>query len=133
MRIVLDTNVFVSGLFFSGPPHRILTAWRDGHLQLVLSPEILEEYRRVGVELGRKFPNVDLSPFLGLLLTSGQVYRPRRLPEPVCQDPDDDKFIACAIASRCKFIVSGDKHLVDVSGYRGIVVARPKRFVDSYL
>lgn len=54
MKVVLDTNVFVSGLFFSGPPYEILSAWRDGRLQLVVSAEILDEYRRVGerLELG---------------------------------------------------------------------------------
>ncbi|WP_367401603.1 PIN domain-containing protein [Geoalkalibacter halelectricus] len=41
MRIVLDTNVFISGIFFSGPPHRIFQSWRDGRIQLVLTPEIL--------------------------------------------------------------------------------------------
>ena len=48
MRIILDTNVFVSGVFFSGPPYEILAAWRDGKVQLVISPEILEEYQRAG-------------------------------------------------------------------------------------
>ena len=43
MRVILDTNVFVSGVFFRGPPYQILTAWRDGKIQLVVSPEILEE------------------------------------------------------------------------------------------
>lgn len=47
MKVVLDTNVFVSGVFFSGPPFDILTAWRDGRLQMVVTAEILEEYRRV--------------------------------------------------------------------------------------
>ena len=51
----------------------------------------------------------------------------------VCADPDDDKFLACALASGARIIVSGDKHLVDVSGYRGIEVLRPRAFVDRYL
>lgn len=57
MRIVLDTNVFVSGVFFSGPPCDILNAWRSGKVRLVLSAEILEEYRRTGEELARRFKN----------------------------------------------------------------------------
>jgi putative PIN family toxin of toxin-antitoxin system len=44
MKVVLDTNVFISGIFFSGPPYQILKAWRDGKIQLVLSESILEEY-----------------------------------------------------------------------------------------
>lgn len=55
MRVILDTNVFVSGVFFSGPPHEILRAWREGRFQMVLSPEILEEYRRVGIDLARHY------------------------------------------------------------------------------
>jgi len=53
VKIVLDTNVVVSGVFFGGVPGRILSAWSAGKLALVLSPSILEEYRRVGNELGR--------------------------------------------------------------------------------
>lgn len=53
--------------------------------------------------------------------------------EPVCDDPDDDKFLACAIASGTKIIVSGDKHLLRVSGYQGIEVLKPKTFIDVYL
>jgi putative PIN family toxin of toxin-antitoxin system len=44
MRVILDTNVFVSGVFFGGQPGKILTAWRNGKIRLFLSPEILEEY-----------------------------------------------------------------------------------------
>ena len=52
MRIILDTNVLVSGIFFSGPPFRILKAWRDHRLQLVVSTDILNEYQRVATILG---------------------------------------------------------------------------------
>lgn len=62
MRIILDTNVLVSGIFFSGPPRKILDAWTDGLLQIVLSLEILEEYRRVAGELQRRFPTIDIQP-----------------------------------------------------------------------
>ena len=55
------------------------------------------------------------------------------LAESMCDDPDDDKFLACAIASRTKLISSGDKHLLDVSGYHGITVLKPRTFVDKYL
>ena len=66
MRVILDTNVFVSGVFFSGPPYQILRAWRDGKIQLVVSPEILEEYQRVGEILSKQFSKVDLSPIIDL-------------------------------------------------------------------
>ena len=66
MRVILDTNVFVSGVFYSGPPYQILTAWRDGKIQLVVSPEILEEYQRVGEILSEQFSEVDLSPIIDL-------------------------------------------------------------------
>jgi predicted nucleic acid-binding protein len=62
-----------------------------------------------------------------------EIYPSHTMPGPVCDDPDDDKFIACAIAAKCKMIVSGDKHLLKVSGFKGIGVIRPREFVDKYL
>ena len=133
MRVILDTNVFVSGVFFRGPPYEILEAWRDGKVQLVVSPEILEEYQRVGKILAKQFPKVDLGPIIDLLAVKAKLVLPPPLPEPVCADPDDDKFLACALASKTKFVVSGGKHLLDVSDYRGITIVRPGKFVNEYL
>lgn len=59
MKIVLDTNVLVSGIFFSGAPSKILEAWDEGAFELVISPEILEEYRRVVEELSSQYPSVE--------------------------------------------------------------------------
>lgn len=133
MRIILDTNVFVSGIFFSGPPYEILDAWRRGKLALVVSPDILSEYDRVGQELASEFPNVDLAPALELLAFKGEVVKAPPLTKRVCSDPDDDKFLACAIASGTKTISSGDKALRKTSGYAGIEVLSPREFVDKYL
>jgi hypothetical protein len=66
MKVILDTNVFVSGAFFSGPPFQILAAWREGRVQLIISPEILEEYRRVGKILAEDHPGVRFESILEL-------------------------------------------------------------------
>jgi len=133
VRVILDTNVFVSAVFFSGPPYQILKAWRDNKIQVVVSPEILEEYQRVGGILVKQFPKVDLGPIIDLLALEANLVSPPPLPQPICADPDDDKFLACALASRTKFVITGDKHLLKVSGYRGIEIVRPRKFVDEYL
>lgn len=67
MKVVLDTNVFISGVFFSGPPHQLLNAWRDGKIQLAISQEILREYWRVGEVFAEEFPSIDLRPILDLV------------------------------------------------------------------
>lgn len=129
MRIVLDTNVFVSGVFFGGPPGKVLEVWRDGKVDVVVSTEIIEEYVRVGEELARQFPGVDLAPALDLVAASAILVVAQPLPEPVCRDRDDDKFLACALAAGAEAVVSGDHDLLDVSPYEGVVVLRPGEFV----
>ena len=57
----------------------------------------------------------------------------KSLPGQVCTDPDDDMFLACAIASGAKVVVSGDKALQETSGYEGIKVCSPRDFVDDYV
>ncbi|MDD5008951.1 MAG: putative toxin-antitoxin system toxin component, PIN family [Syntrophorhabdaceae bacterium] len=133
MKIVLDTNVFISGIFFTGPPHRILEAWRDGKIQLVISPEILAEYSRVGKILAEEYPLIDVHPMIDLVTVEAELYNAQGLLEPVCSDPDDDKFLACAIAGGSKIIVSGDKHLLKVSGFQGIEILKPQEFTKRYL
>ncbi len=133
MKVILDTNVFISGIFFGGPPGKILQDWRDGRFTLVLSPEILQEYQRVAEVLSKKYPPVDLAELLDLIVVEADMIQAEPLKEPVSADPDDDMFIACALASGSRLIVSGDKHLLDVDGYGGIEVLKPKAFVDRHL
>ncbi len=133
MRIVLDTNVFISGIFFSSPPFQILKAWKDTKIQFVLSTEILFEYQKVGETLSAKYSEIDIAPIIDLLTIHGEVVETKDISVSICEDPDDNKFIECAIASNCKLIVSGDKHLLNVSGFQGIEVIKPRKFIDIYL
>ena len=133
MKVVIDTNVFVSGIFFTGPPYMVLEAWKDGHIQLVTSPVILAEYREVALRLSEQYPVIDILPFIDLVMVHAEIIQAESLPSPVCEDPDDDMFLACALAGDCQIIISGDKHLLKLNGYQDIAIIRPKAFVDRYL
>ena len=133
MKIVIDTNVLISGVFFGGPPYQILNAWSEGKIQLAVSEEIVEKYWRVGKIIAEQFPSIDLKPVLDLVTIEAELYQAQGLLTPVCSDPDDDKFLACAIASGSGIIVSGDKHLLKVSGYQGIEILKPQEFIKRHL
>ena len=55
------------------------------------------------------------------------------LPIQICKDPGDDKFISCALANNSKIIITGDKHLLNVNGYEGLEIIRPREFVEKYI
>ena len=132
MKVVLDTNVFISGFFFSGPPFDILKAWLEKRIQIIISPEIMHEYKRVDEELSYKFPDIEISPILKSFTRNAIIISAPKLPNPVCEDPDDDKFLACAVTGDAKFIISGDKHLLEIREYHGIKIVRPRKFIDQY-
>ena len=133
MKIILDTNVLISGIFFSGPPYQILKAWQEGKIQIAVSKEILGEYYRVAEELSEKFPNVEIFQILALFTIHAEMVNTQGLEVSVCEDPDDNMFISCALGSKSKIIVSGDKHLLKISGYQEIEVLKPRIFLDNHL
>jgi putative PIN family toxin of toxin-antitoxin system len=131
MKAVVDTNVLVSGVYWQGPPRKIMEAWEKRAFQLVVSPPILTEYERVLVELGSKFPAVQCSRVLELIAVHAEVVSPVRFARPVCKDKDDDKFLETALAAGAPYVVSGDKLLLAVDGYRGISVLPPAAFLKK--
>ena len=135
MRVVLDTNVLMSGVFFGGVPGRLLEAWATRRFQLVVSPGILEEYRRVGAELAARYPTraEALSPILALITMHAVLVEAPQPARPVSRDPTDEMFLAAARAAGATVVVSGDRHLLEVSGWHGLAVLTPREFVDRYL
>lgn len=87
----------------------------------------------MGVTLAELYPGVDLDPILDLLTIQAYLVSAPELPEPACQDPDDDKILACASASNTRILISGDRHLLKTKGHPGIEVVRPREFVNRYL
>jgi putative PIN family toxin of toxin-antitoxin system len=133
MKIVLDTNVLISAIFFSGVPYEILKAWQNGTIKIVISKEILTEYQRVAEELSCKFPSVNIDQILELITIHAEMVDIQGYDISICEDTDDNMFISCALASNSQIIVSGDKHLLKVTGYQNIKVLKPRDFMDNYL
>ncbi|MBN2438136.1 MAG: putative toxin-antitoxin system toxin component, PIN family [Deltaproteobacteria bacterium] len=129
MRIVLDTKIFISS-FFGGNPRAIIDLWKNGRLTLCLSRDIFDEYIEVLRRLGLD-DTPELEELLKLFATGFHIVFTTRTPEIyVVADPDDDKFIACALALKAGCVVSGDKTLVDVRLHQGIRIVTPREFFE---
>lgn len=135
LRVILDTNVLLSGIFFGGVPGRLLAAWQEDRIEIVLSPAILEEYQEAGADLTARYPVIEtsLSTILALVTQTAEIVDAPDLAQRVSADPADDKFLACALAAQAPLIVSGDRHLLRVNGWSGIAIITPRQFVDRYL
>ena len=133
IKVVADTNVFVSS-FFGGNPRKIVDLWKSGQLTLCLSRPIIDEYIEVLQRLGLKNER-ELSELLSLFAHGFHVLFSAKIPELhlVEEDPDDDKFIECAVALKADFIISGDKALIAIQDYMGIRIFSPKEFLDNYI
>ena len=87
----------------------------------------------VGEELSVKYSEIDIVSIIDLLTIYGEVVETKDLSVSICEDPDDNRFIESAISSNCKLIVSGDKHLLKISGFQKIEVLKPREFIDLHL
>ncbi len=132
IRAVVDTNIFISS-FFGGNPRKVIDLWKSGQITLCLSRPIVDEYvdvlRRMGLQNER-----ELEELLSLFAHGFHVLFTTKTPnlKVVKKDPDDDKFIECAVALNSKFIISGDKALREIEDYMGIQIQSPKQFLDEY-
>ena len=130
MKVVIDTNVFVSS-FFGGNPRKVVDLWKQGKLTLCLSKEIISEYTAVLNRIGLENQK-ELKEILALFARGLHSVFAGKTPllKIVNDDPDDDKFIECAVALKAHYIISGDKALKEVSEYMGIKILNPKEFLN---
>ena len=130
-RVVIDTNVFVSS-FFGGNPLKIINLWKKGEIFLCVSNEILEEYINVLIRMGLKNEK-ELGELLNLFRRNHNLIFAGKTPKLkiVKDDPDDNKFIECAVELGAQCIISGDKHLLRLKKYFEIEILKPKDFLDK--
>ena len=130
-RVVFDTNILISGLLWRGKPYQCLLLARSGIVQAVYCPPMLAELthklrhtfgfsenriQAVLYDLRRVSTRVDVAGDL----------------RAVAADPDDDKFIECAVAAGAAVIVSGDHHLLDLGKYGDIQILTAAEFLVRF-
>ena len=128
--VVVDTNAAISSFLFGGAPGELISLWKNRVIQPLISKDILDEYLRV-----LAYPKFDLTekdihfiiyreilPFFKETIVKQQ-YRV------ILEDPSDDKFISCAITGKATFIISGDKHLLDLGSYESIEIVTPSQIL----
>ena len=131
IRVVLDTNTLISALLFSGTASRLVLLWQSRRITVLISKEILQEYLRVlaypKFQLGdheiRALVEEELLPF-------AETIRVRRRLAVVRRDPEDDKFLECAVAGRAEYLVTGDRDLRELGSYRGITILIVGEFLE---
>lgn len=132
MRVVIDTNVFVSS-FFGGNPRNIIDLWKNGKITLCLSKDILDEYIEVLQRIGLQDEN-EMEELLSLFAKGFNILFTTKTPKirAVKKDPDDDKFIECAVALNAGVVITGDKSLETLVKYMNIKILTPQQFLKNY-
>ena len=131
MRVVLDTNVIVSGLNFPGNERIVLELALRGRFELCLSPFILDEVAGV---LERKFDWTEerSSQALSALRNAASIIDPQRRPDVVAGGHPDNRILECAAAARAQYLVTGDrKHLMPLGEHHGANILNAPRFLSA--
>ncbi len=130
MRIVIDTNVFISAIFFGGMPLKVLQTVISKENEAYISPSIWDEYNDVIDRMTKKYPSRLKTQLINELFKTLRLIIPKTEIS-ICRDPDDDKFIECAIEADCIYIVSGDNDLLSLGEVGGIRICTPSDFLTD--
>ncbi|OIP26976.1 MAG: putative toxin-antitoxin system toxin component, PIN family [Dehalococcoidia bacterium CG2_30_46_19] len=135
LKIVLDTNVFVSALINPrGKPAQILNYVFESKVRLFTSPSIIEELERV-----LSYPKLvkrhglekqELKKFVSDLLSILSLVEGKKAIEVIAEDPADNNYLSCVVDAKADFIVSGDIHLLNLREYEGIQIITPAQFLE---
>ncbi len=135
IRAVLETNLFVSGLFSSyGSVAKLQQLWLSGGFELAVSEDILEE---IGETLQKSHiqKQLHLKPeeIVGILELIREkafvVTKDRYKTDRIVEDPDDNKFLGCALEAKAYYVVSGDNHLLSLKHFHGIQIVDAGTFI----
>lgn len=134
MNIVLDANIYVSSLINTqGNPKRIVERWEQNQFDVLVSTSIIDEIGRV-----LRYPRIvkrhrqdegSIQRFLELLSRQAVMVEPTVVLDVIREDQSDNRYLECAVEGKAQYIISGDKHLLELGEYRGIVILPPAAFV----
>lgn len=136
MRVVLDTNVWVSGLLWRGAPWRIVRLVEDNRVEVYASAAIITELRHV-LSYSRLQPRqreIQQTPddLVAAVVRLIIPVEPQLVVPVIASDPNDDIFLACALAAGARYLVSGDRHLLDLGQWGDIQIVTVNDFLAQH-
>ncbi len=137
MKIVFDTNVFISALLWHGPPHELLRAIEKGTFTLCTTPALLEELRdvlsRPKFSYRLKERKTSCEELLAGIIDAAELHPDKKIDPVVKNDPDDDKVLSCASVSGAEYIITGDHHLLKLKNWSNISILTPQQFLSHII
>lgn len=131
MRIVADTNIYISALFWRGNPYRLIHLCYEGKAKLVVSRQIIEELERILLSDEKfKMEREDVALNTEIILSNAELVEPNFILNVIKDDPADDRILECAVEGEAEYLVSGNKHLLDVKEFKGIKILTAKQMLD---
>ena len=133
MRVVLDTNVLISALVWpKSIPAQVVALARQGRVQSITSPVLLEELRRVlWGKLG--FQEELVETMIEVIIAHSEVILPRHTVHAVLADPDDNRVLECAVEGKADAIVTGDHHLLALGTFQSVSILTPRSFLNRLI
>ena len=131
LRVVIDTNIYISAIFWNGKPREVVDLGRDGKTIIFTSLDIENEIAgklKTKFKLAEEDVNQTLLDFSTFTLPI-KINKQLRV---VQDDPDDNKFIECAVECRANYIISGDRHLLNLKEYEGIKIIKSVEFLKVF-
>lgn len=129
MKLVLDTNIVISGFLWRKAPRQLIDAAVEGSIELVTSAPLIDELRRVisRPKFARKLAErgVSINSLVERYARLAVMVKPAQILRTVISDADDDSVLACALAAQVDLIVSGDAHLLNLKRYHGMRILSP--------
>lgn len=128
LRVVIDTNVLISGIVFKGNPKKVLNRWLQKKFILFISPEILLEFLTVLARF--EVPAAIINKYKGLLESHAQ----RMIPKSnfkICRDPKDNQFLDLCFACQVDYLITGDKDLLALKTFRKTRILKPEAFLKK--
>jgi putative PIN family toxin of toxin-antitoxin system len=117
--------------YLGGGLETIIVAWTAGKFTLIVSNQVVSEYLEVLSRPRFKIAHDELNDFAALILSKAEFVLPEESIHVVEADPSDNKFIEAAVAGQADYIVSGDKHLLDLKEFQGVAIITPRAFLEQ--
>ena len=134
-KVVFDTNVWVSILLKKALSQEFVPTIESGGITVYVSHQLLHELARIlrYPKLQDVFRDAEVSEeaALAAVVRSTTLVRPRHVVREIEKDPPDNRALECALSSRARTVVSGDRHLLELEKFRGIRIVKPREFLEG--